>query len=762
MHETNKDFVKKYAQMGWQVFPVWGIREENGKLSCYCAGQKNCKAGKHPWASVVPRGHLDATTDDKLINEWFKGSAVNVGINTAGSGLIVLDIDVSNGKQGLQWLQHMKNKGNEMPLTPTAKTGSGGMHYYFNADSKTAIETLELLDGHTQSVFGCVDVIHNTALIVPPSKHISGGTYEWIVPPETPLAEIPEWFQHEVFDVELEKIKQSVATTATTQPATTLEQLMTGKPICNSFDKLEDLPAGSRNDKINSVIGSMLAAGYAAEDILQQGIQWVERQSPQYDIGRLREKIAYFSKKELLKQEEEEDYADDGIAELTAAIKLAEQQQQNVVVVQQNDQQQNVVVVPVLQHNNTTPVQQITDEAITDKLFSEATDQPHLIGLIGDTIEQIAEQTEADPKGILIAILTAFGSVVGHQPFIWIGARKHHANIFSVIHGKTGTLKGEPMHICKALMGDVEWQKECIKKGLGSGEGLIELVRDAGATADGKMIPGVSDKRLMVVDSEFSKLLKLCRRNDSTLSPLILNAWDGDVLQIANRKQTALCSTEHHISILGNITTDELRTTLLKGSEGFNGFANRFLWIGVERSKIIPFPTALQYGDLPQRWEKTIQKAKAIGEMQIDESFRSYFTSIVNDLVSDAEDESLSVNALERSRPYVYRLSMIYALIDGTYLITERHLKAAYAVWRMNAESCRQLFSKTANEALPLTQRILQVVREKGKCSKSDINLAFHRNLKAVERDEAIQQLISNNLLERSIGERNVEYFMAV
>lgn len=46
-------------------------------------------------------------------------------------------------------------------------------------------------------------------------------------------------------------------------------------------------------------------------------------------------------------------------------------------------------------------------------------------------------------------------------------------------------------------------------------------------------------------------------------------------------------ATGAHISLIGHITRDELRR-LLTQTESANGFANRFCWLAVKRSKCLP------------------------------------------------------------------------------------------------------------------------------------------------------------------------------
>ena len=137
---------------------------------------------------------------------------------------------------------------------------------------------------------------------------------------------------------------------------------------------------------------------------------------------------------------------------------------------------------------------------------------------------------------------------------------------------------------------DQTWNDDRLKGGLSSGEGLINEVRDQRSEWNRKegreeiVDPGVADKRLMIVEAEFASALAVMERQGSTLSPHIRRAWDGDKLATITRN-SPLCATGAHISIIGHITIDELRARLTR-TEAANGFANRFLftWSGGRRS----------------------------------------------------------------------------------------------------------------------------------------------------------------------------------
>ena len=224
-------------------------------------------------------------------------------------------------------------------------------------------------------------------------------------------------------------------------------------------------------------------------------------------------------------------------------------------------------------------------------------------GLAGEIVRRIEPHTEADPVALLFQLLAAFGNLIGHDHYIIADGARHYLNLYGVLVGQSSKgRKGTSWNHIANLMErvDPEWRQDCISYGLSSGEGLIWEVRDP--IEETKPIKkkgrhtgeyetyianhGEADKRLLVIESEFANVLKVMTREGNTLSPVIRSAWDcGDLKTMV--KNSPAKATGAHISIVGHITRDELRR-LLTQTESANGFANRFCWLAVKRSKCLP------------------------------------------------------------------------------------------------------------------------------------------------------------------------------
>ena len=97
---------------------------------------------------------------------------------------------------------------------------------------------------------------------------------------------------------------------------------------------------------------------------------------------------------------------------------------------------------------------------------------------------------------------------------------------------------------------------------------------------------GVEDKRLPVVETEFSSALRVMGREGNILSPMLRQAWDSVPLRILN-KNSPVHATDTHLSLVSHITRSEL-LRYLNTTECASGFGNRFLWGCVVRSKLLP------------------------------------------------------------------------------------------------------------------------------------------------------------------------------
>ena len=102
------------------------------------------------------------------------------------------------------------------------------------------------------------------------------------------------------------------------------------------------------------------------------------------------------------------------------------------------------------------------------------------------------------------------------------------------------------------------------------------------------------------------------RREGNIVSRVVRDAWDCRPMLRTLTKNTHTRVTNGFVSIVGHITIEELRQKLDHTSMA-NGYANRFIYGCVHRSKMLPFGgDALEATDLGTRTKTAIETARNV------------------------------------------------------------------------------------------------------------------------------------------------------
>jgi hypothetical protein len=400
-------------------------------------------------------------------------------------------------------------------------------------------------------------------------------------------------------------------------------------------------------------------------------------------------------------------------------------------------------------------------------------DEASYYGVVGDIIRTIAPHTEADPVAILVQVLVFFGNLIGNTAHYRVEADRHHANLYAVLvgqsaRGRKGTSGGRARSIMKAA--DERWIDERMKAGLSSGEGLINEVRDEVKKWDSKAEqyettdPGVPDKRLMITESEFANALEVMERPGNTLSPNLRNGWDGQTLSTLT-KNSPLKASNPHISIVGHITEDELRARITR-TDMANGFANRFLFACVRRSKLLPHGGNLADADivlLGEKIRKAAAFAKTVGRVEMTELARREWETIYPHL--SAEQQGLLGAMTARAEAQTIRLALIYALLDEEDAIEVAHLRAALAVWEYCETSVARIFGSALGD--PIADEIMRALQEAGSggMTRTAIRDLFGRHRAGDRINLALALLVAKKrarMEKKSTDGRPIEIWFAV
>jgi hypothetical protein len=378
--------------------------------------------------------------------------------------------------------------------------------------------------------------------------------------------------------------------------------------------------------------------------------------------------------------------------------------------------------------------------------FPAVVDEAAFHGPAGEFVLRTEPHSEAHPMALLAQFLVAFGCACGRGAHYLVEADRHHSNEVVVLVGPTARgRKGSSWGHVRRLLEDADPAfTRCLVGGLSSGEGLISQVRDP---LDAEDAQAPADKRRLVVEPEFAQVLKVLAREGNTLSAIVRQAWDGEPLQTIVRNDP-LRATDAHIAIVGHITRDEL-LRYLTATELANGFANRFLLVGVERSKLLPFGGALdgaQFAEIRDTVRLALRFAQEHRPITFDDLARERWIEIYERLSSVRP--GLAGAATARAEAHVVRLSLIYALLDLSERICVEHLEAALAVWRYSAASARWIFGDSLGD--PTADEIWSAAKERpGGLTRTEVSDMFSRNKKRREIERALGVLEDAGRLRR-------------
>lgn len=648
---------------------------------CTCGEGCGKDAGKHP---RIAGGFTHASTVELSIRNWWgRWSDANVGIATGkGSGVFVVDVDPRHG--GDDTLRDLETQHGAVPDTVESLTGGGGRHIFFRYPGYHVKSSAGVLGAglDIRADGGCV--------VAPPSIHLSGQRYEWEAsshPDDVEIAEAPAW---------LLAMLTAEATSSNGHDRFTVPEMIRDGQRNDTFYKL------ARSCKAREMSQGATLAALQAEN--------AARCEPPLDAREVEQIVRHA-------------YEQPDRPEFTATGNGGVKQE-------------------------TAP----TPEPSWPVLAEEA-----LHGLAGEIVGAIDPFTEADPVATLVHVLVGFGNLIGSGPHASVGHDPHTARLNAAVVGKTsggrkGTAWGNPKHLLKQI--DEAWARGRVKTGLSSGEGLIYHVRDSreemqpikdkGRVVDYQTVivdSGESDKRLLIIEPEFATVLRRMAGEGNTLSSIIREAWDSGCLSTL-AKNSPIKATGAHVSIVAHITRDEL-LRYLDGTERANGFANRFIWLLVRKSKNLPDGEAVPesiLADLVNKLREAVTFAQTVGEIKREAETRELWHAVYPALAADRPGMTGAI--LSRAEAQVLRLSVVYALLDFSGVIRAEHLAAALALWEYSETSARYIFGDSTGD--DIADRIYRELQTRGELSETELSDLFGRHQKADRIHAAI------GLLERA------------
>lgn len=372
-------------------------------------------------------------------------------------------------------------------------------------------------------------------------------------------------------------------------------------------------------------------------------------------------------------------------------------------------------------------------------------------GIIGDFMRRVELETEAHPVALAMQFLVAFGNCVGRSPHAMVGKTRHGVNLFGLVIGNTGRgRKGTGGDIIVDVVGhaDAHWAEFCRSPNLVSGEGVIDALRDPIVkyvpVKNGRVTemeaqvldPGVEDKRLLIVCPEFVAAINAGRRENSTLSQTLREAWDGKTLRTM-AKNTSRVATNPHLSIIGHVTRHELLRAI-READVFGGLFNRFAFVLSDRARELPHGGNLDdLGALPAAVKNQVDAARYVERMQRSHEANRLWEEEYHRLTTVNGPEVIRA-VLSRGEAQVLRLSMLMALVAGRSTIERDDLEAALDLWRYSEASARAVFDGGEDRVFT---RTLELIQANPGCTRSAIHAKLGWRVQAVEFVAALSRV---------------------
>ncbi len=390
-------------------------------------------------------------------------------------------------------------------------------------------------------------------------------------------------------------------------------------------------------------------------------------------------------------------------------------------------------------------------------------DDAILFGRLGEMTKKAAEYSESHPAGIYLDLLISIGNICGRNAYFRINNTPHYTNEFLVRVGPTSKgRKGGGRDTVDAIMAlvDYDWSVSRVMSGFGSGEAVIDNMRDQSVqqVRDRKgngnfkniTVPGVTDKRLCVRAGEIAGTFIVAAREGSLMSIILRDGWDGKPLRNTVKGKTdgisnsTMCK-EPHLSVSGDCTKEEL-VQVMPDNSAENGFGNRFIYCYVHRVKLCPLGGPdIDWSSDVAYLQEVIGFAKCVKYVGLSKAAEKMWTRMYMEL-GEQDAPGLAGKMTARAAAHIRRLALIFALVDLSATVQSCHLKAARDIWDYCQQSAEYIFCGVTKEQA----RIARFVEKMGTATDRQIcDEVFHRHAKMAWVKAQVDDLVRAGQLVR-------------
>jgi len=714
------------------------------------------RKSKHPGSIVGKQWQTHSSRDPEQIAAWFAGTDHDIWAHAGRSGLLIADVDVpGNVPEPLDG--HLASA----PFHASRPAIPGYGHYLFaQPEGRPPLGNGlgKLAAGRDGSAWGQIRG-RNGCVMVFPSAHRDGGEYRWLRTGQVPAVpdEIVELLlagqsPHE--DGEATESATDAEVLAFVAEHSTASRPGALMARVKGFDGMLARGAGRHDSLVPELRGTMeeshagLYAAQAAIDALWPPF-WAaasvgpkRRSEPRaraefYSLLSFAIAEAVLSNPETIRKRVDDAMGIDGEAAFEDVLRNTAKSGKGFQSSSESAGDSDTL--------RTVPWPTLGPAALS--------------GTAGEVLRPVLAHTESDTAALLVTTLALFGATV-NSPHVLVANQTHRANLHALIVGSTsGGAKGTSWGAAKALLLEaVPLFGVNIDSGLNSGEGLIERVRDDSEDGNGKSIPGVADKRLVILEEEYRTVLTRGKREGNSLPMVLRLCWDGAVLRSMTRKANSLTATGAHIAVVGHVTPREF-VAVLADSDLAGGSVNRLLITLSRRRRL----SGVGLGNIPpgalrrsaKLLAESVRHAGPRRRVSLSTAAAERWEEEYHRLTADRPD-SRATDATARAASQVIRLALIYTLLDKADEIGVQQLEAALALWDYCDRSARWLFSSHAAEASHNeSTKLLDFITGGGPAGRTRTEISvghYQRNRTAAEIDVQLEPLVrSGAVIEQSL-----------
>lgn len=361
-------------------------------------------------------------------------------------------------------------------------------------------------------------------------------------------------------------------------------------------------------------------------------------------------------------------------------------------------------------------------------------------GPVGDIVAALEPTTEAAPAALMGYLLTSYGAMLGSNVTADVWGEPQHTCLFTVVTGASAAArKSTAARAIKPFLNmlNTDFMVERTEEGLASGEAIIDALKDDANDPH-------KDRRMLVNEDEFARLLEVTSRTGNTLVQVLLSGWDSATIGVRTKGSGKVRVSRPHIGVVGNVPDTDLRSAL----HGFSsGFANRFMYLLVDSPHDLPFPRRLSPGDVKalteplhagMRWANARSRVLPLA----DEARDTYEALYLDHRRSQRVGKNARVTGLRaREVTNIVRIALIYAIIDQSETITSAHLEAAAAFVKYANDSVQIMFGSQFSERATTVLAALRAAPRETGMKRTEARALYANNWDAGQFEEVVKEL---------------------